>query len=96
MTTEQIRAGHRIDTTVNPRRMKLREVRVRIPEFVYWSGVRILLFYRRLRYGYPFRKIPLTHGKIAMVDEIDYDEVNKFKWCAENTDAPFMPVEAEK
>jgi hypothetical protein len=60
----------------------LREIRVKIPEFVYRAGVWILLLYRRLHYGYSFRKIPLTQGKFAIVDEKDYKELNKHKWSA--------------
>ena len=60
----------------------MREVRVRIPDFVYWTGVQILLLCRRIRYGYSFRKIPLSQGKFAIVDAEDYDRLNQFKWCA--------------
>ena len=28
------------------------------------------------------RKIPLTQGKLALVDDDDYDRVKKLKWCA--------------
>ena len=52
---------------------------VYVPEFVYWMGVRPILIYRKIRYGYSFRKIPLTQGKFAIVDEKDYAELRKFK-----------------
>jgi len=39
-----------------------------------------VLLYRRLRYGYTFRRIPLTHGKYAIVDTDDYDWLSKYKW----------------
>ena len=62
----------------------MREVRVRIflPEFIYRFSIWVLLCYRRLRYGYPFRRIPLTQGKFAIVDPEDYDELAKYKWFA--------------
>jgi len=40
----------------------------------------LLLAYRRLRYGYPFRRIPLTQGKFAIVDPEDYPHLAKYKW----------------
>jgi hypothetical protein len=41
-----------------------------------------LLSYRRLRYGYPFRRIPLTQGKFAIVDPEDYELLSQHKWHA--------------
>ena len=28
------------------------------------------------------RKIPLTQGQFALVDDADFDSVNRYKWCA--------------
>jgi hypothetical protein len=44
--------------------------------------VRTALLYRRLRFGYPFRKIPLTKGKYAIVDPQDYQRLSKYNWHA--------------
>ena len=62
----------------------MREVRVKIfvPEFVSRLFVKILLFYRRMRYGFPFRKIPLTQGQFAIVDEDDFKKLAGYKWFA--------------
>jgi len=40
------------------------------------------LLYRRARYGYVFRRIPLTQGKYAIVDPKDFTRLNKHKWHA--------------
>ena len=44
--------------------------------------VALLLLYRRARYGYAFRRIPLTQGKYAIVDPEDFERFNKYKWHA--------------
>ena len=65
---------------------------VNIPDFVYWLGVRLLLLYRRIRYGYSFRKIPLTRGKFAIVDQIDYEKLKNYKWHASKGGHSFYAV----
>jgi hypothetical protein len=40
----------------------------------------ILLLYRIIRYGQPFRRIKLTQGKCAIVDAEDFEKLNKDKW----------------
>ncbi len=65
------------------RRLQFR-ISLYLPEFLYWMAVRPVLIYRRIRYGFAFRKIPLTQGKFAIVDEEDYEELNKYKWYALN------------
>jgi hypothetical protein len=41
-----------------------------------------VLVYRWLRFGYTFRKIPLTQGKFALADPADFYWLNKFNWYA--------------
>ncbi len=43
-------------------------------------AVFLILLYRRLRYGYAFRRIPLTKGKFAIVDPADYERLSEYKW----------------
>ena len=52
----------------------------------------ILLLYRRARYGYPFRRIPLTQGKYALVDPDDYPRLMRYKWYAAKYDHTFYAV----
>jgi hypothetical protein len=52
------------------------------PAFIERLCVWFLLRCRNRRYGFTFRKIPLTKGKFAIVDPEDFDELNKFSWYA--------------
>jgi len=59
---------------------KLAELVIKIPAWAEKPVFMFVLLYRRLRYGYAFRKIPLTQGKFAVVDPEDYDRLTKYKW----------------
>ena len=45
-------------------------------------GIWLLLFYRRARYGYAFRLIPMAQPKYAKVDPADYERLRKYEWLA--------------
>ncbi|MFZ2148176.1 MAG: DNA polymerase I [Sedimentisphaerales bacterium] len=51
-----------------------------------------VLAYRYIRYGYPFRRIPLTQGKYAIVDPDDYWHLSKHKWHANGRNGTFYAV----
>jgi len=55
---------------------------IRIPPPLAGWFIAVALFYRRLRYGYPFRRIRLSRGQYAIVDVEDFDKLNKYKWYA--------------
>jgi HNH endonuclease/AP2 domain len=56
------------------------EITVKIPTWLERPAVWVVLLYRRLRYGYAFRRIPLTKGKYAIVDPDDYQRLSEHKW----------------
>jgi hypothetical protein len=62
--------------------MKLR-IAIKIPnwldKFFTWPVLR----YRLWKYGYPYRRIPLTEGKFTIVDQQDFYELNNFDWVAD-------------
>ena len=55
-------------------------IRIKIPACLERIAVWLVLTFRRLRFGYPFRRIRLTQGKFAIVDPDDYPRLSKHKW----------------
>jgi hypothetical protein len=71
------------------------KVSVYVPDFIYRLIVRIVLMDRRFRYGYTFRRIPLTQGKYAIVDPEEYESLSRFKWFAVKYRCSFYAVRTE-
>jgi hypothetical protein len=72
------------------------QIKIQLPEFVYQVCVKILLFYRWLRYGFPFRLIPLTQGQFTIVDDEDYEKLAKYRWLAVRSGRTFYAERAVK
>jgi hypothetical protein len=53
---------------------------ITIPDGLLWPFMALVLLYRRARYGYAFRRIPLTQGRFAIVDPADFPHLNRHKW----------------
>ncbi len=53
---------------------------IEIPPWLDRLAVKAALLYRRLRYGYAFRRIPLSRGGYAIVDPADYERLSEHKW----------------
>ena len=51
-----------------------------LPTYLGRLLVWLMLLYRRARYGYAFRRIPLTQGRFAVVDPADYESLSRHKW----------------
>ncbi|HUV64953.1 MAG TPA: HNH endonuclease [Sedimentisphaerales bacterium] len=51
-----------------------------VPTILVRIAVRVVLLYRRVRYGYAFRRIKLTKGKFAIVDPEDFEQLNQYNW----------------
>jgi hypothetical protein len=56
------------------------KVVLNIPSWLERPAIRLVLLYRLLRFGCPFRKIPLTQGQFAIVDPDDYPRLAAYKW----------------
>jgi hypothetical protein len=63
-----------------PKISKTFSVSIFVPQKLCDFAVRLALIFRRLRYGYTFRRIPLTKGRYAIVDIEDFERVNQFSW----------------
>jgi len=65
---------------------------ITIPDRLTCPVVVLTLCYRRLRYGYTFRRIPLTQGQYAIVDPDDFERLNKHKWHANKARTTYYAV----
>jgi hypothetical protein len=63
-----------------------------VPDRLAGFFIALMLFYRRCRYGYPFRRITLSQGKYAIVDPEDFERLNKHKWYAHKIGNTFYAV----
>ncbi|MCJ7779126.1 MAG: HNH endonuclease [Sedimentisphaerales bacterium] len=68
---------------------------INIPNWLDHILVAPLLLYRRLRFGFLFRRIPLTQEKFALVDPDDYPALIKHKWSASKWGHTFYAVRSQ-
>jgi hypothetical protein len=57
------------------------KITITIPVWLDRFCVSPVLFYRKWKYGYPFRKINLGESKFTIVDPQDFYSLNIFNWC---------------
>lgn len=55
---------------------------IKVPDKINAIAIAILLFARKVRYGYAFRRIRLPNGMYVKIDPEDYAEVSKRRWYA--------------
>jgi hypothetical protein len=65
------------------------DIVIHIPKWLIWPFVFFVLLYRRIRFGYSFRRIPLTQGKFAIVDPDDFYRLIEYKWFATKNASTF-------
>lgn len=67
-------------------------ITIKVPDRLGFFFIALLLLYRRARYGYAFRRIPLTQGKYAIVDPEDFERLNRYKWYASKWGNTFYAI----
>ncbi|MCX5632698.1 MAG: AP2 domain-containing protein [Phycisphaerae bacterium] len=55
-------------------------VTVPVPKIIITFSLWLFLRYKKIRYGYDLRFIPLNNGRYAIVDSADFEKINKNKW----------------
>ncbi len=65
---------------------------IRVPVWLDNLAARPIILYRRVRYGYAFRRIYLGDGIFTIVDPEDYNKFNNFHWCVKRRGARIYAV----
>ena len=73
-------------------RMTRISVTIVLPTVIVELAVCLVLIYRKMRYGYKYRRIPLTRGQYAIVDPEDYKWLMEFKWHTNCSRGKFYAV----
>jgi hypothetical protein len=66
------------------------------PAFIARLCIRLMLRYKKIRFGYELKYIELTKGKYAIVSLEDYEKINQHNWRALRSPQTFYAVRSEK
>lgn len=59
---------------------KMARIEIKVPDWLDRICALPVMLYRRCKYGYTFRRIPLGEGKFTIVEPEDYYRFNNFHW----------------
>jgi hypothetical protein len=62
---------------------KMTAIQIKVPNWLDLLCACPLLFYRLLRFGHLFRKIPLGEGKFTLVDPLIFYRLNLYHWTVD-------------
>lgn len=64
-------------------------VEIKIPDWLDKVFAWPAMVYRKHKYGYPYRKIPLGEGRFTIVDPPIFCQLNQFNWVAKENNQGF-------
>jgi hypothetical protein len=67
-------------------------IEIKVPNWLDRICAWPVVWYRKQRYGDPFRRIPLGEGKFTLVSPEDFYWLNNFQWCAQHSDQNIYAV----
>jgi hypothetical protein len=71
-------------------------VQIKVPDWLDRIFTWPLMLYRRIKYGYPFRRIYLGEGEWTILDPVDYYRFGHFKWHVSGNNGKFYAVRTYK
>lgn len=63
----------------------MERIQIKIPRLIDYVFAQPILLYRRVKYGYSYRRISLGEGKYALVDQQDYYRLNYYNWTTKGS-----------
>ena len=67
-------------------------IQIKVPNWLDFLCAWPVLYYRKRKFGQPYRKIRLTEGKFTLVDQNDFYWLNNFDWFTKKNGKSFYAV----